>query len=521
MFKLDGSNVELLLTYEDVFNDVLPDIKNEIEALNMHKSISIICELIVSRLTKYNQLTNYGKKCIIPYENLIKTEILGLLPKSTEDTRFRPFNHVISLQMLLMLLKYILAYGNRDTLSVTDYPVTKADYKKIIMLQLAVASEFNKTASHPDFDKSHFVYANYHLNVDRNVGNEFLRMYYMFEILSKNRDLFDEDVQKEFRDYYNDSQLQYKSIWRNADEFYNKINDKFIVHKIIDAISFKIDDTSSNWTKNTIEYFWDFSYFFAHPYIQINDLYISISDVTLKNAFFEKMFWLIRECYPLTDDETMSFFGRLFEKYIQTITKKAVSSSYEYINEFQWGSKKLKKSSDAYIKSGEKLLVIEAKGFSVLQNCMIRNTSIEENNKKLFIKPVLQADTFLSETISEFDGFQNIKEAYIVSVTMDSINAVPEYYTSIIDEIEKKKRCTKSKYFFNLSIEEYEMLLYVIETGKDCFALLKDYYSQKALAPFSTFLKDRYPEVKMTLFMKEIYENATATMENMLFGEQN
>lgn len=90
--------------------------------------------------------------------------------------------------------------------------------------------------------------------------------------------------------------------------------------------------------------------------------------------------------------------------------------------------------------------------------------------------------------------------------------------TSIIDEIEKKKRCPKSKYFFNLSIEEYEMLLYVIEVGEDCFSLLKDYYSQKALSPFSGFLMARYPQVKMTNFMKEIYDKATATMGNTLFG---
>ena len=549
MYKLDGSNVEMILTYENVFNDALPDIKAEIKTLNMHKSISIICELIGSRLSKTKSFNLLGRECFFPYETVIKSEILGIAPKSAEECRSNPIlhknKHIITIQMLLMLLKFILAYGNRETLSKTDYSITKDDYKKIIQLQLAVASEFDKTASCTDFDKNHFVYANYHLNVDRNVGNAFLRMYYMFEMLSKNKDLFDDDVKKEYRDYYNDfsekysitptqylcylfSELQiyfeenklllYKSIWRNVNQLYDKINDKSIVSKIIDILSFKIDDTSINWAKNTIKNYWDFSFFFSHPYIQIEDLYISISDVTLKNAFFEKMFWLVRECYLKDDSRAMSFFGRLFERYIQTISEKAISSSYEYINEFEWGSKNVIKSSDAYIKSGENLLVIEAKGFSVLQNCMIRNTSVEENNKKLFVKPILQADTFLSETISEFDKFRNVKEAYIVSVTMDSINAVPDYYTSIIDEIEKKKRCPKSKYFFNLSIEEYEMLLYVIEAGEDCFSLLKDYYSQKALSPFSGFLMARYPQVKMTNFMKEIYDKATATMGNTLFG---
>lgn len=552
LYKLDGSNVELILTYEDVFNDALPDIKAEIKTLNMHKSISIVCELIGARLSKSEKFYIMGVECVFPYETVIKKEILGISPKSPEEFSSNPIlhknKHIITIQMLLMLLKFILAYGNRETLSKTDYSITKDDYKKIIQLQLAVSNEYNKITSSPKFDKNHFIYANYHLNYERNVACEFTRMYYIFEMLCKNKSLFD-DVKKEFRDYYNDfckkysisptqylfylfaelttylnenRTLSYQSVWRNIDENYINIKDKSIIHKIIDELSFNIDSSNIEWANNTIDKFWDFSRFFSKPFIQINDLYISISDVTLRNAFFEKMFWLVRECYPKDDSRAMSFFGRLFERYIQTITEKAISSSYEYISEFQIGGKEnTKKSSDAYIKSGENLLVIEAKGFSVLQNCMIRNTSVEENNKKLFVKPILQADTFLSETISEFDSFKNIKDAYIVSVTIDSINAVPDYYTSIIDEIEKNKKCVQSKYFFNLNIEEYEMLLCVIEAGEDCFSLLKDYYCQEALSPFSTFLLERYPQIttKMTSYMKEIYNKASTEMMNTLFGK--
>ena len=39
--------------------------------------------------------------------------------------------------------------------------------------------------------------------------------------------------------------------------------------------------------------------------------YISISDITLVNAFFEKIFWLIRDCYSEDDSRAMAFFGRL------------------------------------------------------------------------------------------------------------------------------------------------------------------------------------------------------------------
>lgn len=55
----------------------------------------------------------------------------------------------------------------------------------------------------------------------------------------------------------------------------------------------------------------------------------------------------------------MAFFGRLFEKYIQNLTQEATKGSYSYIEEFAYG-KNNKKSSDAYIRKDNDLLVIEA-----------------------------------------------------------------------------------------------------------------------------------------------------------------
>lgn len=67
------------------------------------------------------------------------------------------------------------------------------------------------------------------------------------------------------------------------------------------------------WALNTEEIEWDFSAFFANPLIcDGKGKYISISDITLRNAFFEKVFWLIRDCYPIEDSRAMAFFGRLY-----------------------------------------------------------------------------------------------------------------------------------------------------------------------------------------------------------------
>lgn len=246
--------------------------------------------------------------------------------------------------------------------------------------------------------------------------------------------------------------------------------------------------------------------------------YISICDVTLRNAFFEKIFWLIRDCYPKDDSRAMAFFGRLFEKYIQDLTKEASKGEYVYIGEFAYG-KNNKKSSDAYIRKDNSLLVVEAKGFSVLLDCMTKNESVEKNNNRMFAKPIIQADACLDTVIGYKPEFTQIEDAYIISVTMDNINAVPDYYNEVHKSVEEKKKCSKTKYYFNLNIEEYEMLMNLVEQQKDIFSLLKEYYENEKLKPFSNYLLAKYPKTGMTMFMETLYQEASEKMKDMLFEE--
>ncbi len=48
---------------------------------------------------------------------------------------------------------------------------------------------------------NHFLYSTYHLNYQRNIANEFLRMYYMLEVISRDRKKFDKDVTTQYKDY--------------------------------------------------------------------------------------------------------------------------------------------------------------------------------------------------------------------------------------------------------------------------------------------------------------------------------
>lgn len=541
-YKLDLTGTQCLLRYNDIYGDEAPDIEKEIVNLNMHKTISIISELISIR----NALIATDFNMEIPFELVLKKEFCGVCIESPEQMFSNPVlrkdMHIISLQMLLLLLKKVIQYGNHDTLSEVNYEITKEDYAKVIQLQLVIADKVSAKEERY-LDLNHFIYSTYHLNYSRNVANEFLRMYYMLEILSKNKEKFDKDVQEEYKNYYQDFTdkygltpiqfvsvlffelnfykkcypgLTYSSLWCDIDKKYSDIKNKNFVRKAIEILAVKPENLRE-WCKNSEFLEWDFSQFYVQPFLLDNSgNYISISDVTLDNIFFEKLYWLIRECYPKEDEHAMDFFGRLFEYYIQNLTAAAAQNSYQYIHEFSFG-KSTNRSSDAYLRNENNLLVIEAKKRSVLQKCMTHNESMALNKERLFLEPILQADKFLSKTINQIDEFKDITEAYIISVTTDNINAVPEYHNQLIKEVNEKKQCDKTKYFFNFNIEEYELLMYLCEQNENVFDILKNYYRLEYLKPFQNYILDLYPQVGMTEFMNYYYNEAVKEMKNILF----
>ncbi len=548
MYSVDADNAQLVLGYTDVFSDEIPELQEEIKKLNMHKAISIICELIRVRDAMLDPIRILWGEFRIPLETVLKKQMCGIDPKSPEELFSNPLLkknvHIISVQMLLILLKKFIQYGNYETMSNTEYEITEEDYKEIIRLQLVVAEELNQKHLQ-EFDKNHFLYSTYHLNYQRNVAHEFLRMYYMMERISKDINNFDTDVQKEYRDYYSAftekyqftptqysfllfwelsvyysdvNGLLYNTMWRDIENVYGKMKEKELINKVIGVLSQQASDYLI-WVSESENQEWDFSKFFEFPFIKdTKGDYISVCDVTLRNAFFEKIFWLIRDCYPKDDSRAMAFFGRLFEKYIQELTQEASKGEYVYIEEFAYG-KNNKKSSDAYIRKANSLLVVEAKGFSVLLDCMTKNESVEKNNNRMFAKPIIQADACLATVIGDKPEFTGIEDAYIISVTMDNINAVPDYYNEVHKSVEEKKKCPKTKYYFNFNIEEYEMLMYLVEQQKDVFSLLKEYYENEKLKPFSNYLLAKYPKTEMTMFMETLYQEASEKMKDMLFKE--
>jgi hypothetical protein len=547
MYSVDVSDAQLILGYSDVFAGEKPNFIEKIQKMNMHKTISIISELIQIRDAKCEPIYIWGREVEFPFEIILKWDYCGMKPESPkemmENIMLRKNQHIISLQMLLILLKKVIIYGNYESLKIRDYEINDEDYREVIILQLLVADDVSEKHK-KDIDTDHFLYATYHLNYQRNVATEFLRMYYMMECLSIDSQVFDDDIKKEYRKYYKDFTSQYgvtpteyssllffelqyyfseknalskSKCWRDTDLIYKDAKEKEKISKVIDIL--KAEPIKlKEWAEKTEQEEWDFTSFYSFPFIFDGESdCISISDITLRNGFFEKIFWLIRDCYPKEDKHAMAFFGRLFERYIQDATKDASLNHYTYIDEFKFQvERNNRKSSDAYIRKGNDLLVVEAKGFSVLVDCIAKNEKIDKNNEKLFIKPVLQADECLSKSFDKKEEFKGVEEAFIVSVTLDNINAVPNYYNAIHKEINENKKCDLVHYYFNFSIEEYEMLLYLVEQGIDIFSILRGYFTKKTLEPFSNYLREKIPVISMTRFMERNYKAATDKMKSIL-----
>ena len=164
MYVADTKGAQPLLGYSDLFSDKAPELTEEIPKLNMNKAISIICELIQIRDKKTPSIDIGVGEISFPSEWFIKSILCGDENKPFEDM-IRPVyekkKHVLSLQMLLILLKGVIRYGNYETLSDNDYTIQKDDYVNIIKLQLAIADQVDKRYSGA-FDSDYFLYGTYH-----------------------------------------------------------------------------------------------------------------------------------------------------------------------------------------------------------------------------------------------------------------------------------------------------------------------------------------------------------------------
>ena len=70
------NSIELQFTYSELFSDAIPKIEDELAKLNMHKSVSIICELIRAIGYILEPIDFFGNVITISFEMVLKKMLL-------------------------------------------------------------------------------------------------------------------------------------------------------------------------------------------------------------------------------------------------------------------------------------------------------------------------------------------------------------------------------------------------------------------------------------------------------------
>ncbi len=85
MYSVDATGAQLLIGYTDVFSWETLNLKEEIATLNMHKSISIICELIYVRDAMLEPIPVLWGEFRIPFETVLKKQMCDIDPISPKE----------------------------------------------------------------------------------------------------------------------------------------------------------------------------------------------------------------------------------------------------------------------------------------------------------------------------------------------------------------------------------------------------------------------------------------------------
>ncbi|MDR3668187.1 MAG: hypothetical protein P4L35_15200 [Ignavibacteriaceae bacterium] len=436
---------------------------------------------------------------------------------------------IFSIQTLFTLNKWLLAYGT-DDLNITKVLSPIDELYNILKLAIMI-NDYLPIDVDVDGHEVEFMYLMAYHNTIKNIKNQIARSYYLFVTLmndtAETKDFsqkFFEINQFRIEEYLaeciNNLQFVYGE-WKIGTFFtlpvgcgIKEFDAKLLtpVHeKIINTLA-EPPEMSKKKAVTTIDRKWDFDLFYMSPMIAINNLALSISPITTLYQAFEGLYWKL---FFLTNDNEHKIafsrgFGRVFEHYIQQVSYAATGNGYDFLNEFVYQYKgDERRASDAYIKQGTKLIIIEAKAKSP-QGATLKGYSrniIEEELVDLLVAPVHQVDQRLCEILSEdsiFDNqstkdfFTHITQVSILTVSMEKVQPVnvlstmadaylhSEVLAPVVKLVHGKKvieptRCKLSsdliKNYFNFNLDDFEAICLLIENGIDVFSLLEELFS--------------------------------------------
>jgi hypothetical protein len=369
---------------------------------------------------------------------------------------------------------------------------------------------------------------NYAFNSTDNIRPLLSRAKYLYLDLARRKDLYPPkeylDINKDFRAKYNCSLDTYlKFIFmltalsgrkQLTATFPKELVQYFAVtpyqdqaQELLWPLSFTFAE-GQTWALHALNKPWDFSLFQEKPLLHTDDgFYYIMSSKYLFGQIFESLYWKVRHCYANEDKRFFGFFGRPFEQYAIELLSKASAVSgkrYEVYPEFAYGADHSKKSPEALLKLGRKLIAVEAKSRRMSKKSLTTGDpqALSDDFDNLVVEPLNQLCQRLTELLPRGAApcdFSEINEIHLLVVNQTDFPVLPLEYSVGFEQVIatnlQKYEALPIATFLHMNIEAYEFFCGLVECGQPVFNILKD---RQRLAP-ALDLKNYLYQAKLPL----------------------
>lgn len=418
-------------------------------------------------------------------------------------------------QGLFFLWKWLLAYGDQKTISQPE--AVTVGVNQIILLCILLSDYLDGDVTKESVN--YFLFSNSIFNTYSDLGSDIGRASLMFTEIASDPMLFEKkdymDLSKKFVERYGYTLQDYFSVivglilefrpkneisfnWMRSLDAFDNTHLSEVAKTILHELSFNLSE-GNEWATSSLNEPWNYSLFRRKPLLLLdNGNYYPVSTKLLDDAIFDQLYFKIRDAFPRNSTQVLSFYGKVFEKYIETLTIEAVKKknglNYQLIEEFKFKAKHKgeKKSPDVLIRLGDTLFAVEAKAYRLKMDSMfgVKNT-IDNDTKRMAVDPIVQLNKRLEQLSSiDHSSIKGVNQIYLMSVTLGQFPSLYPFEEKISESIPKYNLPIKSR--FHLDIEEYEMLMELIsrKSAKPLSHYLDNKTRLAPNMPFKNFLID-------------------------------
>ncbi|MCG7344787.1 hypothetical protein MHZ92_11630 [Sporosarcina sp. ACRSL] len=300
-------------------------------------------------------------------------------------------------------------------------------------------------------------------------------------------------------------------------DYFNTTNKREVADKIIYSLTSDLTELKVQ-AKKSLNNFYDNEYLINSPFFEYDGHYVLFSPPLLNLGLFDGLCFKLQKICSKYKKDFFTFFGRLFEKYVEFILSDATQKAsipYQFLPEYQYATGK--NSSDSYIKLGKNLLIIECKGGRITKNAKINADLLEteENFLKYVINPINQASAAYTDILKlDPDRFSDVKKVYILSVGLQRFPKLPMYHERLKNELVLHQQIKHCDY---LSLSDLEVIAtYIERQKKSLFKFIDSKMNYFDYYPYDQYYAKKYGEVHYFSLHKQIFSSLIKGVEETL-----